>query len=244
MLRPYISGYRGDRDVHRALRPRARGQARRAEDLSGHAVRSYLPRGSALAGVPAAGVGARPHRPGAEPLPDAVARLDPDLAQPDHAHRVGRPVCVPLPHAHGRGARGAGGGAARREPLGARRRHPSSRHAAVPGRHAVGARPVELGRGETASDGMGSGRSSPCSCCPTSARSSAPRRPRGSRWQSAGSSSGGCLWHGRDGLIDIDRDAALPGRAVPETALPVTAWPGSALNASPATPHSVTPHPR
>src|SRR5213593_853398 len=45
------------------------------------------------------------------------------------------------------------------------------------------------------------------------------------------------------GGIDIERDGALPGRALPETALSVTAWPESALNASPATPHSVTPFP-
>ncbi len=55
--------------------------------------------------------------------------------------------------------------------------------------------------------------------------------------------SAGCSWRGRGGGIGIERDGALPGRALPETALPVTAWPESALNASPATPHSVTSFP-
>src|SRR5438046_1917745 len=88
-----------------------------------------------------------------------------------------------------------------------------------------------------------SGRSSRCWCCRTSARSSVPHRRRASRSRSAVSFSAGCSWRGRGGGIGIERDGALPGRALPETALPVTAWPESALNASPATPHSVTSFP-
>src|SRR5213078_3095184 len=48
--------------------------------------------------------------------------------------------------AHRGRARVARPGAPRRKPLGTRLRHPSPRHAAVPGRHAAGARSLELRR--------------------------------------------------------------------------------------------------
>src|SRR5881392_554522 len=150
MLRPYTSRAtrRGDDHVHRALRRGVGSETRRSENLAGHAVRRRVPRRSALAGVSALWVGAGARRTGAKPVPDSVARFDPDLAQPDHAHRLGRPVCLPLPRTHERRARRAGGGTPRREPLGARLRHPSARHAAVSGRHAAGARAVELRHGD------------------------------------------------------------------------------------------------
>src|SRR6266513_957012 len=140
MLRPYNPPplSLGRPDVHRALRPGAGGETRRPSHVARHAVRRRVPRGLAVAGVSALGVGAGPHRSGAEPVPDAVARLDPDLAQPDHAGRVGRPVWLPLPPAQRRLARRAPLGTARRETLGARRRHSSARHAAVPGRGRAG----------------------------------------------------------------------------------------------------------
>src|SRR6266567_7508646 len=83
MLRPYTSRAtrRGDDHVHRALRPGVGSEPRRSENLAGHAVRRHVPRRSALAGVSALWVGAGARRTGAEPVPDAVARFDPDLAQ-------------------------------------------------------------------------------------------------------------------------------------------------------------------
>src|SRR6266568_1532472 len=124
-------------NVHRALRPCPGRQARRATSLPGHAVRRHIARGPAVAGIPAPGVGAGTRRSGPEPVPDAVARLDPDLAQPGDTDRMGCVVRVHLPHAHGRRTGRRRHRAPGREPLGARLRHPSPRHAAVPGRHAA-----------------------------------------------------------------------------------------------------------
>src|SRR5881392_634984 len=94
MLRPYTSRAtrRGDDHVHRALRNGVGHQARRPAYVARDPVRRHVPRRFALAGVSALWVRAGARRTGAEPVPDAVARFDPDLAQPDHAHRLGRPV--------------------------------------------------------------------------------------------------------------------------------------------------------
>src|SRR2546429_218647 len=76
----------------RFLRPQSR------RTLSRSSTRWCRP---AWAGVPAPRLGAGPHRPGPDPVPHAVARLDPDLAQPHHADRMGRALRVGVPRAHG-----------------------------------------------------------------------------------------------------------------------------------------------
>ena len=59
---------------------------------------------------------------------------------------MGRAVRICLPHTHRRWARRAPLGAPRREPLGARLRDSSARHAPVPGGCRAGARSLELRR--------------------------------------------------------------------------------------------------
>src|SRR5690349_10443382 len=82
---------------------------------------------------------------------------------------------------------------------------------------------------------MDSGRSSRSCSCPTWAPSSVHRHRVGRRSPWAGSSSVGSSCYGRGGVIDIERDAALPDNALSDTTLSDTALP--------ATPHSTTHHP-
>src|SRR5689334_542831 len=87
---------------------------------------------------------------------------------------------------------------------------------------------------------MDSGRSSRCCSCPTWAPSSVHRHRGGPRSPWAGSSSVGSSCYGRGGVIDIERDAALPDNTLSDTTLSDTTLSDTAL---PATPHSTTHHP-
>src|SRR6266566_3514833 len=77
-------------DVHRPLRARSRRQASRPQDLARYAVRRADAGRPALAGLPAAGVGAGQPIRRDQSVPDTHVRRLSHLAQLARADRVGR----------------------------------------------------------------------------------------------------------------------------------------------------------